>query len=86
MNSLSFPLHQVIGLAPKLKWIYNSKTGAAFRESCLKHDKATFIHRNRVNLLITYELDTCTRDLNTKFTLSACLFGAVKLTKNVDSN
>ena len=64
MNSLSFPLHQVIGLAPKLKWIYNSKTGAAFRESCLKHDKATFIHRNRVNLLITYELDTCTRDLN----------------------
>ena len=52
----------------------------------MKQDKATFIHRNMVNLLIVYELDPCSRDLNTKLTLSDCLFGAVKLTKNVDSD
>ena len=39
-----------------------------------------------VNLLIVYELDTCSRGLNTKFTLSDCLFRAVKLTKNADSD
>ena len=33
-------------------------------------------------MLIVYELDTCSRDLNQKFTLSNLLLGAVKLTKN----
>ena len=33
-----------------------------------------------------YELDRWSQDLNAKFTLKDCLFGAVKLTKNADSN
>ena len=35
-------------------------------------------------MFIVYELDTFTRDLNTKITLGDCLFGAMKLTKNAD--
>ena len=42
------------------------------------------IHRNLVNLYISYELDTWSRDLNIHFTLDNCLFGAVNLTKNAD--
>ena len=33
---------------------------------------------------IDYELDSWSRDLNADFRLNYCLFGAVKLTKNVD--
>ena len=43
-----------------------------------------FSHKNVVNLYISYTQDTWSRDLNTDFTLSNCLFGAVKLTKNFD--
>ena len=50
----------------------------------MKQYKATFTHRNVANLLISYELDTWSRDLSTEFTLGDCLFGAVKLTKNAD--
>ena len=31
-----------------------------------------------------YQLDTWSKNLNTDFTLGDCLFGGVKLTKNVD--
>ena len=55
-----------------------------FTGSCLKQDKVTFNPRNVVNLIIFYELDTWSRDLNANFTLRDCLFGAVKLTKNAD--
>ena len=34
--------------------------------------------------LTTYTLNQWQRDLNTDFTLGNCLFGSVKLTKNVD--
>ena len=37
-----------------------------------------------MDLYISYELDTWSKDLNTDFTLGNCLFGAVKLTKNAD--
>ena len=37
-----------------------------------------------VNLYICYMLDCCSRDLNTDFKLSNCLFGSVNLTKNAD--
>ena len=42
------------------------------------------IRGNVVNLYISYELDTWSRDLNTHFKLDNCLFGAVNLTKNAD--
>ena len=50
----------------------------------MKQVKATFTHRNVANFVIGYELNTWLRDLNTKFTLSDCLFGAVKGNKNAD--
>ena len=37
-----------------------------------------------MNLFIVYELDSRPLDLNFDFTLGGCLFGCVKLTKNVD--
>ena len=38
------------------------------------------------NSFIVYELDTGSRDLDTDFFLNDCLFGAVKLTKNADTD
>ena len=35
-----------------------------------------------MNFFIVYESYTCSRDINTDFTLKICLFGSVKLTKN----
>ena len=63
-------------------------------EMIYKYDKGkikfkitvSFIHANVVTLYIFYELDTWFRDLNTNFTFDNCLFGAVKLTKNSDSD
>ena len=46
--------------------------------------KETFTRRNTVNLLIVYELDAWSRYLSRTFSLSDCLFGAVKLTNNTD--
>ena len=43
-------------------------------------------HKNVVNLCITFELDIWSRDLNKDFRLINCLFGALKLTKNADSD
>ena len=57
-----------------------------FKGSCLKQNKVTFTPRNLVTLSIVYELDTWSRDLNTDFTLTDCLFGTVKLTKNANSD
>ena len=46
----------------------------------------TFTHEHMVNLFIINESDIWSRDLNTRLTLDDCLFGAVKLAKNVDSD
>ena len=48
--------------------------------NCLKQDRTTFTQK--CSNFITYELDAWLRDLNTKFTLCDCSFGAVKSTKN----
>ena len=40
-------------LAPKLKWIHNSKIAVKFKESCLKQGRATFTHSNVVNFLLS---------------------------------
>ena len=56
-----------------------------FKGICLKQDSVSFLQKKKVvNLYISYELDTSSKDLNTDFTLGNCLFGAVKLTKNAD--
>ena len=51
---------------------------------CLKQNSVSFLHKNIVNLYITYKLDTWPRDLNTDFTLGKYLIGAIKLTKKAD--
>ena len=43
-----------------------------------------FLHKNIVNLYITFELDAWSDNLSTDFTLGNYLFGPVKLTKNAD--
>ena len=71
-------------LFSKLKW-NKSRIRLRFEESCLKQeDTAPFMPKNVVNLVIVYELDTWSRDLNDKFTLKDCLSGNVELTKNAD--
>ena len=55
-----------------------------FEGNCLKQeDKAPYTPNNEVNLFNVYEVDTWSRDLNTDSTLQDCLFGPVKLPKNV---
>ena len=39
---------------------------------------------NTISIHINLELDTCSRDSSTNFPLHNCLFGAMKLTKNVN--
>ena len=57
-----------------------------FSGICLKKDSVSFLHKSVVNLYISYKLDTWSSDLNTDFALGNCLFGAVKLSKNDDSD
>ena len=70
-------------LSPKQKRNY-SKIRVKFKGSCLKQDKVTITTRNAITLLIVYELDSWSQDLNADFTLKSCLFRAVKFTKNTD--
>ena len=65
----------------------SSRIRLKLKGSYLKQvDKAPCTPKNVVNLFIVYELVTWSRDLNTDFALGGCLFGAVKLTKNVDTD
>ena len=71
-----------VSVCPKLIWMNNSRIRLKFKRSCLKQeDKAPFTPKNVVHLFIVYEVDTCSRDLNTDFNLKDCLFGSVKLPK-----
>ena len=66
-------------------WMNNFRIRLRFEGSCLKQEDTTpFTLSDVVNLFIVYELDSCPSDLNTDFTLGGCLFGCVKLNKNVD--
>ena len=51
----------------------NSRIRLKFKGSYLKQaDKAPFTLNHVANLSVFYELDTWSRDLNTKFTLEDC--------------
>ena len=63
--------------------IFNEIIETKFEESCVKQDEISRNHREVVNLLIVYKLDTWPRDLNTDLALDGCLFGVVKLSKNI---
>ena len=62
--------------------IKNSRVG--FKGICLKQDSLSFLHKKVVNLYISCELYTWSKELNIGFTLGICLFEAAKLTKNLD--
>ena len=55
-----------------------------FNGSCLKQDKFTYNHGTIVNIYIVYKLSSNLNKFD--FVLEDCLFGAVKLTKNADTN
>ena len=57
MKTLSLLLPYVIVFRQK-KWIHNSEIAVDFRGRYLKQVKATFTHRNVINVFIVYELDT----------------------------
>ena len=61
----------------------NSRIWLEFKGSCWKQDKVTFTPNIVINLFFVYELDRWSRDLNSDFALKDCLFGSVKITKNV---
>ena len=72
-----------ISVTPKLIGDYQFKK-VEFKGICSKQNSMYFLHKNVVNLYISYELDTWSRDLKTDFTLANWLFGVVKLSKNAD--
>ena len=56
-----------------------------FNGSCLKQDKVTYNHRTLVNIYIVYEISK-NYNISSCPTLENCLFGAVSLTKHVDTD
>ena len=69
--------------APKLKWIGNSKLAIEVDGSCFRQEKGIFKFLVLI-FFIVYRLVIWSRNVNTKFPLGDCLFGALKLTKDVD--
>ena len=63
----------------------DDKTRAKFNGSCLKQDKIICNHGTIVNIYIVHELSS-NFNYNENITWENCLFGAIKLTKNVDIN
>ena len=55
-----------------------------FSGICIKHDKTTFNPGKTVNIYIVYDLKSNLNSFDP--TLQNCLFGAIKLTKNSDTD
>ena len=83
-EKLTTPITTYNSFSPSIKWHGNSFFCLVFKGSCLKQKHATYTSPNRINIFIAYELDTCSQDFNSDFILKDCLFGGVKLSKNVD--
>ena len=60
----------------------NSRVKVKFNGDFLKQDKVTYNHGLIVNIYIFYKLIPDTKD--SSITLENCLFGAIRITKNVD--
>ena len=71
-------------LIPIISYYYASKIRVKFTRSCLKQDKVTFNHGQVVNIYIVYELGASGSN-DSDPALKNCLFGAVTVTKNVDT-
>ena len=68
---------------PSLDYVGSKIRVRFFSGECLKQERFTFKHGKIVNIYIVYEIE---RSVNASSypTLENCLFGTVKLTKNVD--
>lgn len=72
-------------IAPGMAFIINAKIQSTFERSCLKQDKISFNLGKAVHLDIVYELNFWSFDLYIDFLLGNCLFGAVRLTENLNN-
>ena len=64
---------------------YGTNARVKFSGSCLNQDKATYNHGTIVNIYIVYETSK-NYYISSYSTLKNCLFGAVSLTKHVDTD
>ena len=71
-------------LDPSLNYL-RAKIRVKFNGSCLKQDKIANAHKAIVNIYIVYEINA-NHNISSYLTLKNCLFGAVKLIKNIDIN
>ena len=62
-----------------------TKDRVEFKGSCLKQDKITYNHRTIVGIYIVYEINK-NFNITSYPALKNCLFGAVSLTKNVNTD
>ena len=61
----------------------NGKLSVAFSGNLLKQTKVAYNHGRIINIYITYKLQKKSNN-NPDMTLENCLFGAIKITKDVD--
>ena len=73
-------------LPPSLTFITNAKIPVKYGKSCLKQEKTAFEHGAVLNLYIVYEINLWPYNVQAEFTIENCLFGAIRVTKNVDKN
>ena len=63
----------------------SNRLGVTFSGSYMKQSKLGYAHGSFVNIYIVYELKI-RRISNPDFTVQNCLFGAIKVTKDVDTS
>ena len=72
------------GINPYLSYYDTNKVRVKLNEGCcLKQDQGILLHRGIVNIYIVYETFD-NSNVSSYPTLENCIFGAVKLTKNLD--
>ena len=85
-GNIQNPHTLITTFSPKLIDKFKRFGRMKFKGICWKQDSVHFLHKNISNFCISYKSDTCSKDLNIDFTLDECLFGAVKLTNNADTD
>ena len=83
-ENITAPTTSGCSLNPHLNYL-GAKARVEFKGSCLKQDQITYDHEKIVNIFIAYEISK-NYDVSSYPTLENCLFGAVSLTENADSN
>ena len=71
------------GTVPKIV-CDNARIKVKFNENLLKQNKVTYTHGSIVNIYVVYRLTPKINLGGVVPTLQNCLYGAVKLTKNID--